>query len=210
VHALAGLADDAPTTALRQTCIDVLCAYLRMPYDPDPGKLPPDQTREHSAARRTYRALREVRHTVIRVIAAHLRDDAETSWQGHDLDFTEVVFDGGDFTGAVFTADPDHALHGRVSFRGAQFTGGFVGFGGAEFTGGAVHFGFAQFTGGTVDFTVAQITGRTLDFGSAEFTSGFVDFMNAVGDRPPGLVAGPAVQLPAAWLSPPQGGAPAS
>ncbi|MFJ6088053.1 hypothetical protein ACIQI8_42515 [Streptomyces sp. NPDC092369] len=31
VHALAGLADDAPTRGLRQTSIDVLCAYLRLP-----------------------------------------------------------------------------------------------------------------------------------------------------------------------------------
>ncbi|MEV6157061.1 hypothetical protein AB0L53_42655 [Nonomuraea sp. NPDC052129] len=37
IHALAGLADDAPTRDLRQTVIDVLCAYLRMPYEPDPG-----------------------------------------------------------------------------------------------------------------------------------------------------------------------------
>jgi hypothetical protein len=34
VHALAGIADDAPTRTLRQTCIDVLCAYLRLPHDP--------------------------------------------------------------------------------------------------------------------------------------------------------------------------------
>src|SRR5438094_304555 len=32
VYALAGLADDWPSG--RQTCIDVLCAYLRMPYTP--------------------------------------------------------------------------------------------------------------------------------------------------------------------------------
>ncbi|WP_242911078.1 hypothetical protein [Actinomadura terrae] len=31
VHALAGLADDAPTREFRQTCIDVLCAFLRLP-----------------------------------------------------------------------------------------------------------------------------------------------------------------------------------
>lgn len=31
VHALAGLADDAPDGSLRQTCIDVLCAYLQLP-----------------------------------------------------------------------------------------------------------------------------------------------------------------------------------
>ncbi|MFL1431066.1 pentapeptide repeat-containing protein, partial [Nocardiopsis sp. frass1] len=31
VHALAHLADDAPTPGLRQMCVDVLCAYLRIP-----------------------------------------------------------------------------------------------------------------------------------------------------------------------------------
>src|SRR5262249_22498413 len=35
VHAMAGLADD--WQANRQTCVDVLCAYLRMPYEPEPG-----------------------------------------------------------------------------------------------------------------------------------------------------------------------------
>jgi hypothetical protein len=35
VHAMAGLADDWKQN--RQTCVDVLCAYLRLPYDPDPG-----------------------------------------------------------------------------------------------------------------------------------------------------------------------------
>ncbi|MFC9409641.1 hypothetical protein ACFRAA_33220 [[Kitasatospora] papulosa] len=34
VHALAGLADDAPDDNLRQTCIDVLCAYLQLPFPP--------------------------------------------------------------------------------------------------------------------------------------------------------------------------------
>ena len=36
VHAMAGLADDWIQN--RQTCVDVLCAYLRLPYDPDPGQ----------------------------------------------------------------------------------------------------------------------------------------------------------------------------
>ena len=35
VYAMAALADDWPKN--RQTCVDVLCAYLRLPYDPDPG-----------------------------------------------------------------------------------------------------------------------------------------------------------------------------
>ncbi|MBB4930678.1 hypothetical protein F4561_001498 [Lipingzhangella halophila] len=37
VHALAHLADDAPSRDLRQMVIDVLCAYLRMPYEAAPG-----------------------------------------------------------------------------------------------------------------------------------------------------------------------------
>ena len=35
VYAMAGLADDWQEN--RQTCVDVLCAYLRLPYEPDPG-----------------------------------------------------------------------------------------------------------------------------------------------------------------------------
>lgn len=37
VRAMAGLADDWAEN--RQTCVDVLCAYLRMPYAPDPGEV---------------------------------------------------------------------------------------------------------------------------------------------------------------------------
>ena len=33
---MAGLAED--WRANRQTCVDVLCAYLRLPHDPSPGE----------------------------------------------------------------------------------------------------------------------------------------------------------------------------
>jgi ABC-type transporter Mla subunit MlaD len=36
VYAMAVLADEWPEN--RQTCVDVLCGYLRMPYQPDPGQ----------------------------------------------------------------------------------------------------------------------------------------------------------------------------
>ncbi|MFE2992543.1 hypothetical protein [Streptomyces sp. NPDC059262] len=100
VHALAGLADDAPTRALRQTCIDVLCAYLRLPCTAE-SDLPTGDAQ----ARHTYLSLREVRHTVIRLLRDHLRLPPEHphSWQGHDFDLTEVTFDGGDFTAAEFS-----------------------------------------------------------------------------------------------------------
>ena len=93
---MAGLADDWDfSKANQQTCVDVLCAYLRMPYEPDPGKDSPELL--------AFQSSREVRHTVIRVIAAHLKKDAAVSWQGRSFDFNGVVFDGGDFRGAEFS-----------------------------------------------------------------------------------------------------------
>ncbi|GAB3668505.1 hypothetical protein GCM10027589_35020 [Actinocorallia lasiicapitis] len=179
VHALAGLADDAPTRVLRQTCIDVLCAYLRLPYRPNPGDGP-----DQAELRHRYRGFREVRHTIIRLIGNHLRENAAVSWQGHDFDFTDVVFDGGDLHRAVFSG-------GRVSFvdatftagtfdlERAQFTGGTVDFRGAEFTGGRVDFEGAQFAGSAVDFTTAKFTGTDIDLTHTEFTDGNITFLGA-------------------------------
>lgn len=52
VYAMAGLADDRPEQ--RQTCVDVLCAYLRMPYEPEPAEYAPADLRQ------VFRAGREV------------------------------------------------------------------------------------------------------------------------------------------------------
>ncbi|MFJ9683784.1 hypothetical protein ACIRP2_38090 [Streptomyces sp. NPDC101194] len=106
VLALAGLADDAPTHDLRQTCVDVLCAYLRLPFAPDPGEDPAHQEEHHR-----YLALRAVRHTILRLIGDHYRRPQGThrSWQGYDLDLTGVTID---FSGAEFSG-------GTVDFRGA-------------------------------------------------------------------------------------------
>jgi Pentapeptide repeats (9 copies) len=161
VYAMAGLADD--WEANRQTCVDVLCAYLRMPYEPDPG---PDGSMLEQLA---VQSSREVRHTVIRVITAHLKDDTKVSWQGLNFDFTGVVFDGGDFTSAVFSG-------GTIDFRFARFSGGMVDFRGAKFSGGTVNFSHAGFSGGTVDFSNAEFSGGNVYFYRAQFTGGIVDF----------------------------------
>ena len=159
VHAMAGLADD--WEQYRQTCVDVLCAYLRLPYDPDPGD-------DADPAKRTaYRASREVRHTIIRVITAHLQADAVVSWQGLNFDFTGVVFDGGDFAEARFSG-------GTVSFAEARFPGGTVGFADAVFSGGTVSFADAVFSGGTVSFRDAVFSGGTVSFRDAVFSGGLV------------------------------------
>jgi uncharacterized protein YjbI with pentapeptide repeats len=164
VYAMAGLADDWEEN--RQTCVDVLCAYLRMPYEPDPGQDAPEPRRL------AFQAIREVRHTVIRVITAHLKKDAAVSWQGLNFDFTGVVFDGGNFGHAQFSG-------GTVNFDGARFSGGTVNFGGAQFSGGTVNFGFAEFSGGTVNFGLARFSGGTIRFGQAQFSGGTVYFSQA-------------------------------
>ncbi|MDQ1042153.1 pentapeptide repeat-containing protein [Streptomyces sp. V4I2] len=178
VHALAGLADDAPTQDLRQTCIDVLCAYLRLPFAADPGDLPdplPDGTsptderhNAHQDRKDRHRALREVRHTILRLIGDHYRIPKGThrSWQGCNLDLTRVTIDGDmDFVGATFS-------DGSVSFRGATFSD------------------------------------RSVSFSAATFFGGTVDFNRSHGPAPSGLLAAagipvpPEVHLRADWLTP--------
>jgi len=176
VYAMAGLADDWEEN--RQTCVDVLCAYLRMPYEPDPGQDAP------APLRLAFQAIREVRHTVIRVITAHLRKDAAASWCGEDLDFTGAIFDGCDFSGAQFSGgtvsfSDAQFSSGRVDFGGAVFSGSTVSFSGARFSGGLVYFGGAVFSGGTVGFSHAQFSDGTVAFLRAGFSGGTVDFSGA-------------------------------
>ena len=143
----------------------MLCGYLRMPYEPDPGQNAP------GPERLTFRASREVRHTAIRVITAHLNEGAAVSWQGLNFDFTDAVFDGGDFGGARFSG-------GTVGFAGAKFSGGGVSFLSAEFSGGAVYLG-AEFSGGAVYFDSAKFCAGEVSFHGAKFSAGKVSFDGA-------------------------------
>ncbi|MEU7751467.1 hypothetical protein [Micromonospora sp. NPDC049171] len=178
VYAMAGLADDWRHG--RQTCIDVLCAYVRMPYTPpDVAGETPTQDEDHAALgaadrARAAREEREVRHTVIRLVGRHLRiaEDDAASWCGYDFDFTGAVFDGGDLSGARFSG-------GDVSFEGATFNGGDVSFGGAAFSGGTVSFGRATFSGGHVSFGDATFTGGRVFFDGVTFGGGDVTFGGA-------------------------------
>ncbi|MFB7825326.1 pentapeptide repeat-containing protein, partial [Streptomyces hydrogenans] len=160
VHALAGLADDAPDDNLRQTCIDVLCAYLRLPHTPDPGTA---ELENHHL----YLALREVRHTILRLIDDHYRRPEGThhSWQGCDLDLTGVTIDCNmDFSHARFTRS-------RVSFSGATFSDCMVDFSNAKFSGGTVSFSDARFSGCMVDFGYTTFSGGMVLFADATFSS---------------------------------------
>jgi hypothetical protein len=152
-YALAGLADDWPDQL--HACVDVLCAYLRLPYEPD------RDTDGWKAGER------EVRLSIIRIIGDHLRPSARTNWRDHNFDFTGAVFDGGDLDEAIFTGR-------RVSFAGAQFTGGVLRLERARFS-ATVSFIDAQFTGGTVDL-------RGADFATPP------QFNHSVDQPPPGLL----------------------
>ncbi|SCK26900.1 Uncharacterized low-complexity proteins [Streptomyces sp. ScaeMP-e48] len=160
VYTLARLADDWEEQ--RQVCIDVLCAYLRMPYETDP------EVTGYKEGER------EVRLTIIRLVRDHLRHAPESphSWRGYDFDFTGATFDGGDFSGAVFTG-------GRVSFDDVVFSGGTVGFDDATFSGGEVSFTRATFSGGEVSFDGAAFSGGEVSFDGAMFSGSRVSFIRA-------------------------------
>jgi uncharacterized protein YjbI with pentapeptide repeats len=134
VYAMAGVADESSTAHRRQQCIDVLCGYLRLPYDPQYGSshhtemttaikhFRPETTQfarieeEHTDRRAVRQNDREVRQTIVRVIASHLQSGAENDWSNHDFDFKAVTFEDAAFDGCVFSG----AL---TRFGGAKFSG---------------------------------------------------------------------------------------
>ncbi|MGH3831330.1 MAG: pentapeptide repeat-containing protein [Pseudonocardiaceae bacterium] len=193
IHAMAQLADEWP--GQRQTCIDVLCAFLRV-----------NSTRSDD--------LRQERRTTLRIIKEHLRQEhGRVSWQECEFDLTGAVLKEADFSeftfaGARFIFDKvqfeegvsfDKSIFtgGCVSFRGAKllkpksrvsfvkalFRGGKVVFDGVTFGDGEVHFDNAVFgslclvtfkdaqlgAGGSVYFTGATAQGPGLSFADASF-----------------------------------------
>jgi uncharacterized protein YjbI with pentapeptide repeats len=138
---------------------------------------------------------------VLRLIAAHLRDESPVTWQGCDLDFTGAVLDGADFRRARFTggeivfASAVFAAHGHddfvldeaefaaessVYFRLAEFRGCPVRFHRTRFSGGWVTFDKARFTDAQVSFRGAAFTAGEVRFDGAELDAGLVDFTDAM------------------------------
>lgn len=157
IYALSRLADEDP--GQRATIVKVLCAYLRIPYDPEEAM----------------KGEREVRFTVIETLTNHLQDpQAEIGWNEFDLDFAGVTFDGGSFAGAQFT-------QGKVSFAGANFVGGHTSFNDVTFAGADVSFGDgidrpANFLGGEVSFLRSRFTGGYVSFILANFSGTRMNF----------------------------------
>ncbi len=168
VYAMAGVADES-TGRRQQQCIDVLCGYLRLPYDASHGnsgrtklvvKTPkgtdgPGDLEEHIEYRQNDKT---VRRTIVRVIASHLQRDAEYRWSANDFDFSTAHLEDADFGWATFT--------GYANFVDVTFTGR-ANFGAATFT-GVADFGVATFTG-FANFDAVTFTGFA-DFGAVTFT----------------------------------------
>jgi Pentapeptide repeats (9 copies) len=171
VYSMASLADDWPQQ--RQTCVDVLCGYLRMPYEPDPGADAP------SVDRVAFARDREVRHAVIRVIGDHLRPGAGTVlWQDCRFDFRGAVFDGGNFSfmeipkGCVLNFLETTFVAGRNEFQGCRFTGGLANFWHVNFAGGTIYFHGVAFAEDHVAFGDSTFSGGLVDFGSDDDIGG--------------------------------------
>ncbi len=166
VHALARLADD--WTDQRQMCIDVLCAYVRLP-----GDHPTSQTGDA-----------EVRKTIVRLIRDHRQVAAQPRWDRMRFDFTGARFQSGDFSGATFRNCTILFAHttfadGRTSFVGSRFEGGVLNFRGATFASGSVSFTGAAFVGAELDFNGAVLSGGHVTFGGSRLDKGRVSFKRA-------------------------------
>jgi uncharacterized protein YjbI with pentapeptide repeats len=179
VYAMAGVADEG-NSAQRQQCVDVLCGYLRLPYNSDgdlsgitqlvikkPGQTPNSSSDETTIRYRLHD--KEVRTAILRVLAAHCRQDAANSWSLCNIDLSGAVLTDSDFSGCSF--------HRQVSLAGATFSG-VAGFDGATFSGNArfegaifsAHAGFDRVTfSGHAWFDGATFSGDAL-FDEATFS----------------------------------------
>ena len=121
LYALERLAQDNP--AHRQTIVNLVCAYLRMPFTPPPEV----RARTRIGPRDAHRFQElEVRQTATALLAAHLRPDRPGAfWAGIALDLsnatlvkltlTHARIESASFAGTTFV--------GATTFRGTGFTG---------------------------------------------------------------------------------------
>ena len=152
IYALAGLADDWP--AGRQTGVDVLCAYLRMPFrlrSPLPAYEPEgEQNKQRFEALRAEMAAsgvgrmsypaseeHEVRSTILSAMRDRMYEHAEVKWSGLDLDFTGAIFDDASFDGFIFDRCDvqfgDCIFVGETSFAQSRIFGSRLWFTGAVY-----------------------------------------------------------------------------
>jgi hypothetical protein len=153
----------------RQTIVSVLCAYLRMPFDPDVRPVTPMNVNEPKVV--DARLERQVRLTAQHILATHLRDGDHSFWPDIYLnledallinfEFSYCIVRGADFTKARFD--------GPTIFTGSEFADG-VSFEKADFT-NLTSFGDAKFKGIT-RFVEATFAVPPVLYGASEIREG--------------------------------------
>lgn len=184
VYAMASLADE--WTSGRQTCVNVLCAYMRMPYE-----VPPTRAEREAIGIEEFRPVLEerlVRKTVLSVITERLRAKQVPgrSWHECDFDFTGATIDEGDFNDTLFLGAVSFEYtrypRGSINFVGAVFKGP-VSFRRSHFSGARVLFDFTNFqreahfsqitvSGGILSFCETDFHDQLISFSSSEFSGG--------------------------------------
>jgi hypothetical protein len=195
LYALERLAQDSP--AHRQSIVNVICAYLRMPFSPTaPASKPESEVgegqkepgtegeAEADGIDRTWQQERQVRLTAQRILAEHLRDDRTKDPQSTDTPSSRFWNNIRlDLTGATLVDfNLVNGVMADASFHGATFSGD-AWFGEATFTGDArfgratfsadASFGRATFSGdarfGRATFSAAAQFGGATFSGAAQF-----------------------------------------
>ncbi|MET9765042.1 pentapeptide repeat-containing protein [Streptomyces sp. NPDC006372] len=179
LYALERLGQAAPDH--RQTIVDVICAYLRMPYNLPTDPRPSSEHRLRALSRAEERSRQllwgkandrrrqelQVRLTAQSILAAHLRDTRspeqredtppdERLWHGIRIDLTHATLINFDFRQCQIAEGyfTDATFAGDASFESASFR--------------VAEFGRATFEGYAL-FVDARFTGETAGFGSTTF-----------------------------------------
>jgi hypothetical protein len=183
LYALERLAQDNP--AHRQTIVNVICAYLRMPFSPtaptakpqpeateDLGKADTETEPDTDGIGDAWRQERQVRLTAQRILGEHIplldmrAGDKGPIYPANPLFWPDIRFDLADATLIDFTLE--NGVVADVDFSGATFSG-FTCFIRTTFS------GLAMFAGATFDgdtrFTKATFSGFTV-FDGATFVGG--------------------------------------
>jgi hypothetical protein len=156
LHALERLAQNNP--AQRQTIIDVICAYVRMPF-PLPDDKPPGEDAPADAHTRYEQRRQElqVRLTAQRLLVAHLWPDAaDTFWPDINLDLTEAQLYRFDLTDCCVGDAHTHAVQQRAVLRDSAVRQSTVPRG-RQVRRGAVFRGASATSGGQTSFLASAL-----------------------------------------------------
>ncbi|EFC86842.1 hypothetical protein [Parafrankia sp. EUN1f] len=155
VYAMATLADEWEDQ--RQSCVDVLCAYLRLPYsltDLD-------------------RAERQVRFAVYSVIRSHLSPESPISWRNLSFDLSDANLCDGSLAGIEITEGSLSLANSIVSKPGFSLDG-------AEFRNATVDLSGLRVESGKLSFTGTIFIDSIVNaYASSVLSDGVIDFGNA-------------------------------